>query len=140
MTGRQQAQATSSVVFDLPALDHDVRMSRLEASLYSKAKTTMGDEVHRYSSTSGLPWEIPVLLKCRLSTGSFRPFVALGPSFRLVKGSVPGASAYGVTAGGGVEFRFKKIRISPAMRYTRWAPTSPELPSDRVQVVVGLSI
>lgn len=45
----------------------------------------------------------------------------LGPSFRLdgnFNGTVP--SHYGVTAGAGVEARLGRIKISSAVRYTRW--------------------
>ena len=56
------------------------------------------------------PWEFPVLAKYRLSTGSIRPFLALGPSFRLPK-EIGGSwlSNYGATVGAGVEFPLKRL-------------------------------
>ena len=54
-------------------------------------------------------------------SGAWRPMAELGPSFRL-DGNQSGAapSHYGVTAGAGVEARLGKLKISPAVRYTRW--------------------
>jgi hypothetical protein len=90
-----------------------------------------------------------VLLKYRLTTGSFRPFVALGPSFRLPK-EIGGAwlSNYGATAGAGVEIPLKKIRIVPALRYTHWGPDRLRVAGAQVdsgvfrnqlQVLIGVS-
>jgi hypothetical protein len=72
-----------------------------------------------YSSTSGAFWKFPVLVKYRLTTGSWRPFLALGPSFRLPK-EIAGAwlSNHGATAGAGIEIQLKRMRIAPAVRYT----------------------
>ncbi len=71
-----------------------------------------------------LTWEFPVLLKYRfLSSHRARPFAELGPSFRAdgnFNGPTP--SHYGVTGGLGVEARLLgRLKISPALRYTRWA-------------------
>jgi hypothetical protein len=92
-----------------------------------------------------------VLAKYRLSTGSIRPFLALGPSFRLPK-QVTGMwlSNYGATVGAGVEFPLKKLRlkIAPTVRYTRWGPDHLRYegdqgksgePRNRVHVLVGVS-
>jgi hypothetical protein len=92
-----------------------------------------------------LTWEFPVLAKYKFpSTRAGRLFVELGPSFRLdgnFNGPMP--SHYGVTAGAGLEAHYRKLKISPALRYTRWAP--PRSPRgggtflNQVQPVVALS-
>lgn len=70
-----------------------------------------------------LTWEFPVLLKYKFRPDHrVRPFAALGPSFRLdgnFNGPTP--AHYGVTASTGVEIKAGFARISPTVRYTRWA-------------------
>lgn len=93
-----------------------------------------------------LPWEFPLLVKYRLATRDWRPFLALGPSFRLQgRGHLWN---YGATAGTGVEVNLKRIKVSPALRYTHWAAdrsqvTGRPVPSsesrNRVDVLVGVS-
>jgi hypothetical protein len=82
-----------------------------------------------YSSVTGVntTWEFPVLAKYRFSVPfekSFKPFVELGPSFRLPQG-LYGASHYGIAAGAGVEARVVHLKIAPAFRFTEWAPDNP---------------
>jgi hypothetical protein len=101
------------------------------------------------SSSWAAPWVFPVLVKYRLATGSWRPFLALGPSFRLPKES-GGAwlSNYGATAGAGVEIRLKRLKIAPAVRYTHWGPGRPRVAGadvtsgvsrSQMHVLVGVS-
>ena len=95
-----------------------------------------------------LTWEFPVLAKYKFrQSHRARPFVELGPSFR-VDGNFngPTPSHYGVTGGAGVEARLARLKISPAIRYTRWArersPQSPFQSStflNEVECLVGLS-
>jgi len=95
------------------------------------------------------PWQFPVLAKYRLATGSVRPFLALGPSFRLPNGPDGDLRAiYGATAGVGLEIRTKRIKISPTVRYTRWGPDRlrPGMdpagsgdPRNRLHLLVGVS-
>lgn len=92
-----------------------------------------------------LTWEFPVMAKYRFRPfRTWRPFVELGPSFRLdgnFNGPMP--SHYGVTTGAGVEARLGKLRISPAIRYTRWGqPRSPQGGGtfrNEVQALVGFA-
>ena len=95
---------------------------------------------HRFTqipfSTGGI-WEFPVLLKHRLTKSSVRPFLALGPSFRLPKVDL---SIFGVTAGAGVELQLRRIKIAPGVRYTRWGPgESPGVSRNQVQILAGIS-
>ncbi len=70
-----------------------------------------------------LTWEFPVLAKYKVRLlHRVRPFAELGPSFRLdgnFNGPTP--SHFGVTGGAGLEAALGKLKISPAIRYTRWA-------------------
>jgi hypothetical protein len=98
-----------------------------------------------------LTWEFPVLAKYKLRPSrAVRPFVELGPSFRTDGNfNGPRPSHYGVTGGAGVEVRVGWAKISPRVRYTRWAeertPDPPQSPSDRstflnqVQCLVAFS-
>jgi hypothetical protein len=104
-----------------------------------------GAVLYSQSGSSGGTWEFPVLLKRRFQAGSLRPFVTSGPSFRLPKWSLP---IYGGTVGLGVETRWKRLKIAPSVRYTRWGPERTLVPGvrpesgvrhDQVQVMVGWS-
>ena len=84
------------------------------------------------------------LAKYRLASGTARPFLALGPSFRLPNGPDGDVrSVYGVTLGAGLEIRANRIKISPTVRYTRWGPdrgpASSGDPRNRMYVLVGVS-
>jgi hypothetical protein len=85
-------------------------------------------------------WDFPVLLKYRLTEGPIRPFVNAGyqythesTTFRTRCLNESGACAAaliqprfeesldrsGPVAGGGLEFRYWKLRLAPEVRYTR---------------------
>ena len=93
-----------------------------------------------------LTWEFPVLAKYKLrSFHTLRPFVELGPSFRLdgnFNGPTP--SHYGVSGGVGMEARFKKLKISPAVRYTRWekerTPQGGGIFRNELETLIGFSL
>jgi hypothetical protein len=103
-----------------------------------------GSELQNGSSTV-TTWEYPMLLKYRLPTvGAIRPFVEAGPSFRTRHDPAPTEpSQFGATLGAGVEFRAGRIRISPAIRYTRWQYDGdyPLIATkrDQVEFVTGIS-
>ena len=71
---------------------------------------------------SVITWEFPVLAKYSWTRFKLAPFTQAGPSFRAA-GNLNGynPSHYGFTAGGGVETRWHGFRLSPGLRYTRWA-------------------
>ena len=119
------------------------------SSHYKSVVTGFPGRVYGDSHGWAEPWEFPVLAKYRVSTGSIRPFVALGPSFRLPK-ELGGSwlSNYGATVGAGVEFPLKMLKIAPTVRYTRWGPDRPRVegglgnsgePRNRAYVLVGVS-
>ncbi len=68
-------------------------------------------------------WEFPLLAKYTFRPqAKIRPFAEAGPSFRLagnLNGSNP--SMAGMTVGGGFQTNYGVMKISPALRYTRWA-------------------
>jgi hypothetical protein len=66
-------------------------------------------------------WKFPLLAKYRFDAGRIKPFAELGPSLRIPPGGTSYAH-YGATAGLGVEMRVRKLKIAPAIRYTRWGP------------------
>jgi len=68
-------------------------------------------------------WVFPLLAKYRLpwSAHGWRPFIEAGPAFRSV-GSLGDSAHYGALAGAGIEARWRRFRIDPAIRYTRWGP------------------
>ncbi len=92
-----------------------------------------------------LTWEFPVLLKYRFGVSRVRPFVEMGPSFRAIGNvEITPPSHYGVTAGGGLEMRLGRIRVSPVLRYSRWAgrqssPFRAHTFQNQTQVLVGIS-
>lgn len=95
-------------------------------------------------STWSAPWEFPLLAKYRFTTGTLRPFVAGGPAFRLPKGSSnPDLSKVGIGAGIGVEIPVYRFKVSPQIRYTRWAAngrySDSNIPRDQMYFLVGVA-
>jgi hypothetical protein len=66
-------------------------------------------------------WKFPVLAKYRFHRERWTPLAELGPTFRIPPGATS-LSAYGATAGLGVETHWRRLKIAPVVRYTRWAP------------------
>jgi hypothetical protein len=102
-----------------------------------------GSVLSETRTNSGGTWEFPVLAKLRLRQQGLLPFVTVGPSFRLPKLTLP---IHGGTVGLGFEAPLKGLRISPTVRYTRWA--SERRPAgiadsgvrrDQIRVLVGIS-
>ncbi|MFY9727766.1 MAG: hypothetical protein WB579_14240 [Bryobacteraceae bacterium] len=56
-----------------------------------------------------------------LRVHGLQPFAEAGPNFRLA-GSLTDSSRYGTLAGTGIEAHLRRIRIAPAIRFTRWGP------------------
>jgi len=91
-----------------------------------------------------LTWQFPILAKRKFEVGGAKPFVELGPSFRA-SGNLNGAlpSRVGATAGLGIETFLRGMRVSPTVRYTRWAPDRKQSGRftnlNRLELLVGLS-
>lgn len=65
-------------------------------------------------------WEFPLLAKRRFAVGKRQVFVTAGPSFRPASRDSD-LSHLGGTIGGGIDLRKSGWRVSPTLRYTRWA-------------------
>jgi len=88
-----------------------------QSGLSASTLTTIG-------STRVTTWEFPVLAKFRLPIPLAKPYVDAGPSFRHVGQLGDHLSSAGFAVGGGVEFHLPFVRVSPEIRYTRWAGDS----------------
>lgn len=92
-------------------------------------------------------WQIPVLAKYTFGYKPVRPFIEAGPSFRTTGNLNNTDPAHvGGTAGIGVDARWRRLRITPTVRYTRWAEDNPALVAsqnfskrDQVELLFGLS-
>ena len=90
-------------------------------------------------------WEFPVLAKYRFGYGRFKPLVEAGPSFRSA-GNLNGTdpSRAGITAGLGLETRWRALKIAPVVRYTRWNRDNVSVDEastqrNQVELLVGFS-
>lgn len=99
------------------------------------------------SSSVVVTWQIPVLAKYKFSIAKLKPFIEAGPSFRLA-GNLNGTnpSHFGITAGIGVETQWRRLKISPVVRYTRWREDSKPynlldtyIKQDQVELLFGFS-
>lgn len=64
-------------------------------------------------------WEFPVLFKKSFGRGTVRPFVGLGPTFRRPQGLTT-PSPYGVVTTAGAQVKWRRLRLSPSLRFMRW--------------------
>ena len=98
------------------------RRVSLEADAIYKPLRAGSDTPDVQTPFSVLTWQFPVLAKHRWTRSGWTPFVEAGPSFRLA-GNLNGynPSHTGVTFGAGIETQARGFRLSPALRYTRWA-------------------
>lgn len=88
-------------------------------------------------------WEFPVLAKYTFAFHEWKPFVGLGPSFRFTS-RINESSPFGIAATTGIHLPLWKVRISPAIRFTRWQADRLPRPQNPVRnqllVVVGFSL
>lgn len=90
-----------------------------------------GQVLNSFSGAEGRTFEFPVLGKYKFRAGRVRPFVAAGPSFRLL---TENSSLFGISAGAGLEVRLKALKIAPALRFTHWGPQGYHSPSTEIIV------
>lgn len=83
-----------------------------------------GSPLSKAGSTRVTTWEFPVLAKFRLPVPIAKPYVDAGPSFRHVGQLGDYLSSTGFAVGAGVELHAPLVRVSPEVRYTRWAGDS----------------
>jgi hypothetical protein len=125
-------------------LSLEVNALHRNLNLQNRLISPGGSELQSGSSTV-TTWEYPMLVKYRLPTvGAIRPFVEAGPSFRTRHNPAPTEpSEFGATFAAGAEYRVGRIRITPAIRYTRWQYDGdyPRIATkrDQVEFVTGIS-
>jgi len=118
-------------------------------ALYRPMNLTMAGvrsdgSLHSISPATVVTWQFPTLAKYTFSFAFINPFIEAGPSFR-VAGNLndAGPSAYGGTAGIGVEAKLWRLRIGPLARYTHWAADSDRAGSrtkrNQVELLLGVS-
>jgi len=122
---------------EVDGLYHPLRFDG--ATIYPNGTVTLG------SPSPVITYEFPILAKYRFRWGKWRPFVEAGPTFRTA-GNLNGTnpSHYGVAAGAGVELRLGRFRISPEVRYIRWAADSqflgtPLTRPDQIELLTSFS-
>ena len=144
LRGNSSAYATNTkryligpaVQFNLPA-----RFSLEGAALYKR----LGYQYEQFNPASPASvsvvanaWEFPITLKYAFLPGPIRPYAEAGGSFRHISGIRQIRNALnvsnnfdtapefnkridvGLVFGGGLEFKVKRLRLSPGIRYTRW--------------------
>jgi hypothetical protein len=118
-------------------------------ALYRPMNLTMAGvrpdgSLHSISPATVVTWQFPALAKYRFGSRSLRPFIETGPSFR-VAGNLNNAapSAYGGTAGAGVEAHAGRLKFGPVVRYTHWAADAGSAGSrtkrNQAELLLGLS-
>jgi hypothetical protein len=127
--GPRSLAAGPSVALEMPR-HFSVEVQAISRPLRSSVHVVLADrrtvlELADHRST----WEFPVLGQYRGRIGRSKPFVELGPAFRLVP-DVYGAGPFGVAAGAGVERRFARIGIAPGVRFTHWAQHAASASTD----------
>ncbi len=89
-------------------------------------------------------WQFPVLAKCRFRDWRANPFLEAGPSFRTAGNlNTSDPTHHGVTAGLGVEMKWRNVNIAPVVRYTRWArdrnSVNAQTAPDQLELLVAFS-
>lgn len=131
--------------FGLPWQGFAVEIDALYRPLHLTTATVSSDgTLNSVSPATVVTWQFPVLAKYRIRERAWGPFIEAGPSFR-VAGNLNDAapSAYGGTAGLGMDAQLAKLRVSPVLRYTHWA-ADPNYATSRtkrnqLELLVGLS-
>jgi hypothetical protein len=105
---------------------------------------------YHLANAGGLPaaiksssWELPYLAKFRFPIPLVKPFVVAGGAYRIFNdlppNVIPTHNAF--VAGGGLELRVRKLRLSAEARYLRWneSPvTAVRLAQGQGEVLLGL--
>ena len=112
---------------------------------FTTAAVLADGSLNSISPSPVVTWEFPVLAKYRHQGWRWNPLVEAGPSFRTagnLNGSNP--SHAGITAGFGMETRWKSMNIAPVVRYTRWnqdnaQEDNPSTARNQVELVVGIT-
>jgi hypothetical protein len=117
----------------------------LEWSFYSNLSVE-GNAIYRRLRLAGVgptvTWQFPILLKYRFPLGQFGLFVEGGPSLRTTGNRNANPSHIGVSGGAGLDWQAGAVRLSPTLRYTRWARdvawTVPSKP-DQLELLLAIT-
>lgn len=117
----------------------------LEWSFHSNLSIE-GNAIYRRLRLAGVgptvTWQFPILLKYRFPPGQFGLFVEGGPSLRTTGNRNTNPSHIGVSAGAGLDWQAGAVRLSPTLRYTRWARdvawTVPSKP-DQLELLLAIT-
>lgn len=89
---------------------------------YKRSATFFPNGSIGYAPATVVTWQFPLLTKFRFASGKLRPFLEGGPSFRSAGNlNQTNPSNHGVSAGVGIEGRWRALSLAPSIRYTRWA-------------------
>jgi hypothetical protein len=141
--GPRSLAAGPSVALELP-WHFSVEVQAISRPLRSSVHVVLADrrtvlQLADHRST----WEFPVLGQYRGRIGRSKPFVELGPAFRLLP-DVYGAGPFGVAAGAGVERCFGRIAVAPGVRFTHWsqraAPASTDPRRNEIAILTAFSL
>ena len=125
---------------EVNALHRNLRSTQVVTSLFPNGtRQSVTDQF-----VDAKTWEFPVLLKYALPVSRMKPFVELGPSFRIWQEPQDvEPSNYGVTVGLGAEMNRGPFKFAPVVRYTRWAfdgrPLLRPTNSDQVELLGAFS-
>jgi hypothetical protein len=101
-----------------------VEADALRRPMHTTIEATINGKKYTGAELTIAEWDFPVLAKYRFRARAVKPFLEVGPSFRLTGGQ-NGASHFGVTGGVGVEGQLRQLRIAPGVRYTHWGSSAP---------------
>lgn len=142
-----------AIEFRLPwhlSLELDAIYRPISYESLLETRSHSGTSLQWYSVTEAGRWEFPALLKYRFTESRARPFLDAGLALNRVTGTdepveLRHRQALGFVVGGGVEFRWRVLRIAPEVRFTHWGERNfgtrdATLHSnlDQVDVLVGL--
>jgi hypothetical protein len=163
--GRYDANTLDFVFGPTVGLNFPHRVSVEADALYKRFYTGIPVSGTTTVNEHGYAWEIPIMLRYRLTGGFISPVLGVGPSFRrtggygdlasTVTGGTSSTSAvidednnHGIVAGAGVRFNFYVVKITPEFRYTRWFEQNINSAAvggglytkkDQMDIIVGLT-
>jgi len=108
--------------------------------------TTVVPQTFVHYSANISSWEFPILGKYHfLHTPIVKPYVEAGPIFRHVGSQGSYLSNSGFALGGGVDIRLLIMRVTPEIRFSRWAGDAsstffvPPSQLNQAEFLIGIS-
>lgn len=89
---------------------------------YKESATFYPDGTIGYAPATVVTWQFPVMARYRMPLGAAAVFFEGGSSFRTAGNlNHTQPSHQGISAGAGIEGRWRALTLAPSLRYTRWA-------------------